>query len=325
MTRTAFFAFVCIMSLTLAACSESAPSNTNVSSTAAAPTVFNSDKNVETTVQGRSSGNGAGGGGKQEARAEKISLEEVGNQQPAAQQRKIIRNANLTLETGSPEEASRKIQQIAESKNGFVITSETRTSDQSGGSAITTIKVSLRVPAEQFDQTISEIRQTATRTVTEKVEGQDVTEEFIDVQARLNAKKALEAQFLEIMKQARSVADALQVQTEIAEVRGEIERLEGRRKFLESQTSLSTITVSLQTPAVFAQGSTGFFSKLADAFGDGIDAALNVVLFLITAFLALLPFFVLLGVPLYLLVRYLKRRTRRQKLAAEFAAQENKL
>ena len=325
MTRTAFFAFVCIMSLTLAACSESAPSNTNVSSTAAAPTVFNSDKNVETTVQGRSSGNGAGGGGKQEARAEKISLEEVGNQQPATQQRKIIRNANLTLETGSPEEASRKIQQIAESKNGFVITSETRTSDQSGGSAITTIKVSLRVPAERFDQTISEIRQTATRTVTEKVEGQDVTEEFIDVQARLNAKKALEAQFLEIMKQARSVADALQVQTEIAEVRGEIERLEGRRKFLESQTSLSTITVSLQTPAVFAQGSTGFFSKLADAFGDGIDAALNVVLFLITAFLALLPFFVLLGVPLYLLVRYLKRRTRRQKLAAEFAAQENKL
>ncbi len=319
MTRTAFLAFVCLLSLTLAACSAAPSNNTNVSSAAAAPTVFSSDEDGRTT-QTKDSGSGAGG-----AKAEKISLEETDNQQPATQQRKIIRNANLTLETAAPEEASRKIQQIAESKNGFVVTSETRTSDQTGGVAITTIKVSLRVPAEQFDQTISEIRRTATRTVTEKVEGQDVTEEFIDVEARLNAKKALETQFLEIMKQARSVADALQVQTEIANVRAEIERLEGRRKFLENQTSLSTITVSLQTPAVFAAGSTGFFSKLADAFGDGIDAALNVILFLITAFLALLPFFVLLGVPLYLLVRYLKRRMRRQKLAAEFAAQENKL
>jgi hypothetical protein len=180
----------------------------------------------------------------------------------------------------------------------------------------------LRVPAAQFDAAVNEIRQTALRVVQEKVSGQDVTEEFIDLEARINAKKALEAQFLEIMKQSRTVADALQVQRELSEVRGEIEKLEGRRKFLESQTSLSTINITLNPPAAFAASSNGFFYQLGRAFSNGIDAALQIVLFLITAFLALLPIIIILGVPLYLLYRYFRRRFKRRKLAEELAQEE---
>jgi hypothetical protein len=87
--------------------------------------------------------------------------------------------------------------------------------------------------------------------IVESVKGEDVTEEFIDIEARLKTQKALEAQFLEIMKRSNSVEDALNVQTEIARVRGEIEKIEGRKRFLESQASLSTIKIKLQTPAVF--------------------------------------------------------------------------
>ncbi len=87
-----------------------------------------------------------------------------------------------------------------------------------------------------------------------------MTEEYIDLEARIRTQQALEAQFLEIMKGAKEVSDALQVQRELANVRTEIERVEGRRRFLESQTSLSTIKVTLE-PARAARQHDGFLPQ----------------------------------------------------------------
>jgi Flp pilus assembly protein TadB len=106
-------------------------------------------------------------------------------------------------------------------------------------------------------------------------------------------------------------------------VRGEIEKLEGRRKFLENQTSLSTVTISIRTPEVFAAGSTGFFSEVWRAVSDGVNAALAIILGLIRVVLALLPLLILFGLPIYFLVRYLRRKTRREKLAAQFAEEKH--
>src|SRR6202011_3293944 len=106
-----------------------------------------------------------------------------------------------------------------------------------------------RVPASQFNASVEEIRHVGgdlSKVRQEKISGQDVTEEYIDVEARIKTKKALEAQFLEIMKQAHKVSDALEVQSELANVRTDIERMEGRRRYLDNQSSLSTISVTLQ-------------------------------------------------------------------------------
>ena len=105
-----------------------------------------------------------------------------------------------------------------------------------------------------------------------------MTEEYIDLEARIRSKQALEAQFLEIMKQARSVSDALEVQRQLSEVRSEIERIEGRRRFLENQSSLSTITVTLQ-PSQPLVSTSGFFYKVKRAFGGGLDIAASITLF----------------------------------------------
>lgn len=252
-----------------------------------------------------------------------LSLEQTANAQnaPAVTERKVIRNANLTLETNAPEEAGRKIAAIAEAKGGFVVNSETKTSG-SNESTRTSVSVTVRVPAAQFEAAVAEIRQTAEKVAQEKVSGQDVTEEFIDLEARIRTQKALEAQFLEIMKQARSVEDALEVQRQLAEVRGEIEKVEGRRKFLENQTSFSTITVTINTPTVFAASSSGFGSQLWRAVGDGIDAALFVILGLIRIFLALLPLLILFGIPIWLVIRHFRRKWRRAKLAQQIAQEE---
>jgi len=240
---------------------------------------------------------------------------------PIAVERKIIRNADLQLEANAPEEAQQKITQIAESKGGFVVES-TQSSSDVKATTRDTVTMTVRVPSAKFDEALNEIRQTASRVIVESVKGQDVTEEFIDIEARLKTQKALETQFLEIMKRSNSVEDALNVQTEIARVRGEIEKIEGRKRFLESQASLSTVKIKLQSPTAFSANSTGFLYQLKEAFGDGFDAALNFILILIRVLIALLPFLILIVLPIYLLVRYILRKNRKQKLASDIAREE---
>ena len=237
----------------------------------------------------------------------------------AAVERKIIRNATLTVETPTPAEAQRRIASIAEARGGFVVTSESR--QQGGGDNVKSYEVvtlEIRVPFAQFDAVMGEIRGIGSRVTAEKITGQDVTEEFIDLEARIRTQKALEGQFLEIMKRATKVSDALEVQSELANVRTEIERLEGRRRFLENQTSLSTIKVTLQPPAPLVSASaSGFVHSIGRAFGDGIDIAASITLALIRIMLALIPVIVLVVLPLALLLRFAIRRARRGRPRAE--------
>src|SRR5262249_13529957 len=127
-------------------------------------------------------------------------------------------------------------------------------------------------------------------------------------EARIRTKRALESQFLEIMKQSRKVPDALEVQKQLAEVRTEIERLEGRRRFLENQSALSTITIALQTPApVVAATTQGFWHDTKAGFGDGVEFALEIVLGVIRFVIAVIPILLLIVLPCWFLFRLLRR------------------
>ena len=254
-----------------------------------------------------------------------VSLDQAANSQnqPTITERKIIRNADLQIEANSPEETQQKITAIAESKSGFVVESTQSSSDVK----VTTrdvVTMTVRVSAEKFGEALEEIRKSGNRVIVETVKGQDVTEEFVDIEARLKAKKALEEQFIEIMKRTTSVSDALNVQRELANVRGEIEQIEGRKRFLENQTSLSTIKIRIQTPNAFSASSSGFFYQLGQAISTGFNFALNFVLVLITLFIGLLPFLIFIVLPIYLLLRYFLKRRGKQKLASEIAREEIK-
>jgi hypothetical protein len=229
---------------------------------------------------------------------------------PAPVARKIIRNATLTLEVEQPGKAAQRVASIAEARGGFVVTSESRQQSGANGSKpYEIVTVELRVPATQFDAALAEIRGAGGNVTAEKITGKDVTEEYIDLEARLRTQRALEAQLLEIMKGADAVADAISVQRELTNVRTEIERVEGRRRFLENQSSLSTISVTLQPPATFI-GTTGFFRSLGAAFGEGVDIAAAITLFLLRLLLALIPIVLFIGVPAYFLLRFVTRRLR---------------
>ncbi len=240
---------------------------------------------------------------------------------PLTIERKVVRNADLQLETADPEEAQQKISAIAEAKGGYVVESNQSTSDLQIKKR-DTVTMTLRVPADRFLSALDEIRSTADTVLMETVKGQDVTEEFIDVEARLKAQKALEQQYLEIMKRASSVEDALYVQGELAEVRGEIEKVEGRKRYLENQSSLSTIKIKLQTPAAISASSSNFNSRLGESFGAGLDVALGFTLGLVTFVVGSLPFGLFIGLPGFLIVRHLWRKQRRPMSVTEIAKEE---
>ncbi len=266
-------------------------------------------------------GGGGGGGGRNENQPAVMEISETSQQSVVPTDRKIIRNAEIALESDSPEESQNKITAIAQSMGGFLVESQQSSSDARSATR-DVIQLTLRVPADKFTEALDEIRKTAKRVVIETVKGQDVTEQFIDIEAQLKAKKALELQFMEIMKRANTVADALEVHTQLAEVRGEIEKIEGRKRFLENQTALSTIKVNLQSPAAISASSAGFGYRLTDSFGRGIEIALNFILGLITFLIGILPFALFIGLPAFFIGRYYWRRNARKRTASEIAKEE---
>jgi hypothetical protein len=121
------------------------------------------------------------------------------------------------------------------------------------------------------------------------------------------------------MKQAKKVEEALEVQSQLADVRAEIEKIEGRKRFLENRAALSTITINLQSPTPIVVSSTGFGRSIRDAASDGIDVATGLILFFVRSLIVMLPVMVLVILPLGLVFRFLFRRAKRMRLAQALA------
>lgn len=235
----------------------------------------------------------------------------------AAAERKIIRNADLTIEVASPTDTQHRIVSIAERHGGFIVTSEAK-QREGGDPAKRTldIKLVVRIPENQFGPTLDQIRGLTTNLTHENITGQDVTEEFIDLEARIKAQKALEGQFMQIMKQTGKITDALEVQSQLADVRSEIERLEGRKRFLENRSSLSTITVNIQAPKpIITVTETGFRQNIRDAVSEAVEMGSGIVLFFIRFAIVMVPITLLVLLPGGLLLRYFIRRAKRMRLA----------
>lgn len=254
---------------------------------------------------------------------QKVSLTDVDKVGATAEavERKIIRNAEITIEVGSTTDTQHKITSIAEANGGFVVTSEAKQRENVDPAQRTLdIKLVVRVPSTQFGVAFDEIKKLAGNMPQENVSGQDVTEEFIDLEARIKTQKALELQFLEIMRGANKVADALEVQRQIADVRTDIEKLEGRKRFLENRASLSTITVNIQTPKpAIAVTVPGFGQNLRDAVSDSIGIASELVLFFTRFVILMIPILIFVVLPSGLVARYLVRRAKRVRLAHALA------
>lgn len=207
---------------------------------------------------------------------------------------------------------------LAEEMGGFVVSSGLSTLRLANGDEVPQASITFRVPAEKFQESLSQVRSMASRVNEERIQGQDVTEEYVDLQARLRNLRAAEKQLQEIMDQATRTEDVLHVYRELTNIRGEIERLQGRIRYLEQAAAMSSITVGL-VPDEAAQplriGGWEPKGVVRDALQALIRTLQGLVTVVIWLIVYLLPVLVALGVvfglPVFGLIRLWRRRKRR--------------
>ncbi|MDD4995040.1 MAG: DUF4349 domain-containing protein [Patescibacteria group bacterium] len=156
-----------------------------------------------------------------------------------ATENRVIKTGDIQAKVESAADSTARITQIAAAHKGFVQSSYIYESPKGAKSG----NVVIRVPAAEFEVAFQEIKDGVKMVISENVSGQDVTQEYVDLKARLTSKQAEEAQYLEILDKAYTVEDILLVTERLGWVRQEIEQLQGQMKYLENLTDLSTISV----------------------------------------------------------------------------------
>jgi hypothetical protein len=187
----------------------------------------------------------------------------------ATADRKIVRTGALELTVKSPADAAEQIRLMAERLGGYLEAAQI-----GGTKEAPTADITIRVPAAHFEDAKAQIRKLAARVESEKTAAEDVTRQYVDMEARLRNLRAEEAQYLTIMKSAYKVDDLLAVTQKLSEVRGEIELQQAEFQTLSKQVETVAITVSLRTLAdtqVFGLNWRPLY-QLKLALRNGLDA-----------------------------------------------------
>ena len=163
--------------------------------------------------------------------------------QAADADRKMVRNSSMEVVTKDPADTADRIRQVGERLGGFLVKSVTNGQDAQGAF------LAICVPADRFEEARAEIRKLGVRVDSERVEAQDVTRQYVDLDARLRNLRGEETQYLSIMKSAHTVKDALEVSEKLSDVRGQIEQQQAEFEALSRQVETVAISVSLRTEA----------------------------------------------------------------------------
>ena len=156
------------------------------------------------------------------------------------EERKIVRTGYITLEVKNVAETIDRIGGVVDEMGGYVVSSRKYEDETTSGS------ISIRVPVERFDDALKRLRQLAISVPDESTQSKDVTEEYVDLEARLRNLEATEAQYLALLEMAKTVEEMLKVQQALSNVRGQIEQIVGRMKYLERTSDMALIEIGLQ-------------------------------------------------------------------------------
>jgi len=240
---------------------------------------------------------------------EAMQREEAGEYATIPQtERMIIKRSYLEIEVGAGEFQERlfMLSSLAENNGGFVSHSESY-SDPEGN--ISSGRITLRVPAERFDFIINQVKEFGT-VMHVSISGQDVTEEYVDLESRLRNLNAQEEVLLELMEQARTVTESVEVQRELIGVQEDIEVLRGRLNFLDDRISFSTIDVFLREPPTIRETpGWGFL----DALRNGARGAVRVFNGIVSGLIIISPVLVLIAVIILVIWAILRKKNRRRK------------
>jgi hypothetical protein len=163
------------------------------------------------------------------------------------QERLIIRTGTMSVVIADTEVTMRTLAELVNERGGWVVSSNVYLSGRAKAGSMT-----VRIPAAEFDGLMAAVRELALEVTRENAEGQDVTEEYVDLSARLANLQATADRVRAFLDDAQTVEDALNVNRELSRLEGEIEAMSGRLQYLSQSAAYSTLTVNL-TPDTLAQ------------------------------------------------------------------------
>ena len=183
-------------------------------------------------------------------------------------EQKIIRDATLRFETSDIDETYSKI--IAASKKyGAQVQNDAETKEYN----LVNRHLTVRIPNQHFDAFLADVGKGVSYFDQKEISSSDVTEEYIDTDARLNAKKKLEARYLELLGKASKVSEMLEIERQLANVREEIEAKEGRLRYMKNRIAMSTVNIDFYESLATKGGATvSFGAKIWNAVATGFNS-----------------------------------------------------
>ncbi len=236
-------------------------------------------------------------------------------------ERLVIQNAQLTIVVTDVNARLKDLEQMAQTMGGYVVSinvSQTYTAD---GTPVPDAQIVFRVPASQLDAALEQVKKDTVDVTSENRTGQDVTNQYVDLQSRLTAKQAAADQLLKIMQNANRTQDVLDVYQQLQQVQSDIEVLKGQIQYYQESAQLSAITVHIIAEKTVKPIEVGGWKPQ----GVARDAIQNLVYFwqdfvdfLINLFLLVLPVLITIAIPIFLiflLIRWLVRKFFKPKAA----------
>jgi hypothetical protein len=231
----------------------------------------------------------------------------------------IIRTGSISMVVEDTRGAQATIEDMVAGMAGegaFVVSSNEYGGDEEGQPHIT---LSIRIPAARFDETMDRLADMAVTVTSRDESAQDVTEEYVDLEARLESLEAARQRLLDIMAEARTTKDLLEAEQQLTQREAEIESIKGRMQYLEESAQLSSIWIELQ-PYILSQP-VGDQWRPAETARRAVDALLDGLRgfgdFLIFFAIAVLPWLVAIGLVIFVIVRLIRWRIRARRAAAQ--------
>lgn len=216
-------------------------------------------------------------------------------------EQKIIKTGDIRFESNDLEGTYKQIITAVKKHNAII---QNDTEGKEYGSVFR--KIMVRVPSKNFDLFLNDISKGVTYFDNKEISSQDVTEQYIDIDARLKAKKVLEARYLELLKKANKVSEMLEIEAQLSAIREEIEAKEGQLRYMQSQVSMSTISIEFYKTVANEGGATiSYGSKIWNAITSGFNEISNFFIGL----LSIWPFLIILAVIVYFIRKRFKKKT----------------
>lgn len=222
--------------------------------------------------------------------------------------RKIIMSYTLGLEVKSLSEALESLAKLAESNGGYVYESTRTSYDRS--TYVGTIGI--RVPVGKTSSVLGAIRSMG-HVESERSTADDITDDYVDMEARLKNAQASEARLKEMYHRAGTVKDVLEVEKELTRVRGDIEAFMTKKRNWDILVEMVTIEVNLREPSAAMPAAHNFWEPIRSSFGGSLEGFANSLRALIIFIGVIVPWLVIIVPAYFLFVRLIRRRRERKK------------